>query len=224
MPIAWTPALLPEAAIMALVAGVAGAVLGAQLGGALRREPPSRAMAATALVAFAAVMADGLVERTPSHATATIARDGGGMTVRVDPPALADDAASVRYVAWQGGPPRRAGSLERVAPGVYRTSHDVPAHGDWKSLILIDSGRALVAAPVYEPADAAIPVPAVPARAQVTRPLEATRRVLQRERRHDVPTWLWTASSLAVLALGLAFLSLLAWGVERVSMASLSRA
>ncbi len=224
MPIAWTAALLPEAAVMALAAGVAGAVIGGQLGGALRGEPPSRRLAAVALAAFAAVLANGLIERDPAGARVTIARGAAGMSVRVTPAALADDAATVRYVAWQGGPPRREGTLRRVAPGVYRTSDRLPVSGDWKSLILIDSGRALVAAPVYEPADSAIPVPAVPARAEVTRPLEKTRVVLQRERKHGVPTWLWTAASLVVLALGLAFVSLLAWGVERAATGSLSRA
>jgi hypothetical protein len=215
MPIAWTPALLPEAAAMALVAGVAGAVLGSQLGGGLRREPPRRWLAAAALAAFAAVLANGLVERTPAGARATIARGDAGMTVRIDPPALADADASVRYVAWQGGPPRREGTLERVGPGMFRTPDDVPASGDWKSLVLIDSGRALVAAPIYAPADAAIPVREVPARARVTRPLSKTRDLLQRERRAGVPAWLWTSASLLVLGLGLAFLALLGWGVDR---------
>jgi hypothetical protein len=130
----------------------------------------------------------------------------------------------VRYVAWQGGPPRREGTLARVAPGVYRTRDAIPVTGDWKSLVLIDSGRALVAAPIYEPADAAIPVREVPARAQVTRPLEKTRELLQRERRADVPTWLWTSASLVVLVLGLAFLTLLGWGVERFARGSSSTA
>jgi hypothetical protein len=224
MPIAWTPALLPEAAAMALVAGVAGALIGSELGGALRREPPRRWLAAGALAAFALVLANGLVERTPPNAYATLARGPGGMTVTVSPASLADDANSVRYVAWQGGPPRRVGTLARVAPGVYRTRDAIPATGGWKSLVLIDSGRALVAAPVYEPADSAIPVREVPARAQVTRPLEKTRTLLQRERRADVPTWLWTSASLVVLVLGLAFLTLLGWGVERFATGSSSTA
>jgi hypothetical protein len=223
MPIGWTAALLPEAALMAFAAGIAGAVIGGELGGALRRERPSRLAAVAALAVFAAVLANGLIERTPA-ARVAMTRDASGLTVRVDPPALADDAAAVRYVAWQGGPPRREGNLTRVAPGVYRTRDRIPVTGDWKSLVLIYSGRALVAAPVYEPADAAIPVREVPARAQVTRPLEKTRTVLQRERKAGVPTWLWTSASLVVLVLGLAFLTLLGWGVDRFARASSSTA
>ena len=211
MPIGWTAALLPEALIMALAAGIAGAVIGGELGGALRREPPRRWAAVAALAVFAAVVANGLVERAPA-ARVTLTRGASGLTAHVQPAALADDAAAVRYVAWQGKGPRREGTLTRVAPGVYRTPDAIPVTGDWKSLLLIYSGRALVAAPVYEPADDAIPVPEVPARAQVTRPLEKTRTVLQRERKAGVPTWLWTSASLVVLVLSLAFLGLLGLG------------
>jgi hypothetical protein len=223
MPIGWTPALLPEAAIMALAAGVAGGVIGGELGGALRREAPRRWAAVAALALFAAVVANGLIERTPA-ARVAMTRDATGLTVRVDPPALTDDAAAVRYVAWQGKAPRQEGALTRVAPGVFHTRDRIPVTGDWKSLVLVYSGRALVAAPIYEPADAGIPVAEVPARTHVTRPLEKTRTVLQRERKAGVPTWLWTSASLVVLVLGLGFLTLLGWGVDRFARESSSRA
>jgi hypothetical protein len=223
MPIAWTPALLPEAAIMAVAAGIAGAVIGGELGGALNHEAPRRWAAVAAFAVFAAVVANGLIEKTPA-ANVTLTRDNQGLTARVDPAAVADDAAAVRYVAWQGKAPRKEGTLTRVAPGVFRTREEIPATGEWKSLLLIYGGRTLVAAPIYEPADSAIPVPEIPARAQVTRPLDKTRTVLQRERKAGVPTWLWTSASLVVLVLSLAFLTLLAWGVDRFARASSSTA
>jgi hypothetical protein len=223
MPIAWTPALLPEAAIMAIAAGIAGAVIGGELGGALNREAPRRWAAVAALAVFAAVVANGLVERMP-EARVTLTRDADGLTARVDPAPVADAAAAVRYVAWQGKAPRKQGTLTRVAPGVFHTRDEIPAAGEWKSLLLIYGGRTLVAAPIYEPADSAIPVPEVAAHAQVTRPLGKTRTVLQRERKAGVPTWLWTSASLVVLVLSLAFLTLLAWGVDRFARASSSTA
>jgi hypothetical protein len=223
MPIGWTPALLPEAAIMAVAAGIAGAVIGGELGGALNREAPRRWAAVAALAVFAAVLANGLTEHTP-QARVTLVRDANGLTARVDPANVADDAAAVRYVAWQGKAPRKQGTLTRIAPGVFRTPDAIPTTGEWKSLLLIYGGRTLVAAPIYEPADSAIPVREVPARAQVTRPLEKTRIVLQRERKAGVPTWLWTSASLVVLVLSLAFLGLLGWGVDRFARASSSTA
>src|SRR5262249_754723 len=111
---------------------------------------------------------------------------------------------------------------KEIAPGTFRTPDDIPVTGEWKSLLLIYGGRTLVAAPIYEPADSAIPVKAVPARPQVTRELAKTRTVLQPERQAGVPTWPWTSASLVVLVLSLAFLTLLAWGVERFATASSS--
>src|SRR5262249_61053253 len=96
-----------------------------------------------------------------------------GLTVTLHPASL--QGGHVRLVAWQGHAPRIQAALKRVGPGVYHTSVEPPTHGTWKSLILLDKGRTLLAAPIYEPADSAIPVKLVPARPQVTRPLEKTR-------------------------------------------------
>jgi hypothetical protein len=222
MPIAWTPSLLPEAAIMAIAAGIAGAVIGNELGGALRKEPPRRWAAIASLAVFAAVIANGLIEHTPD-ARVTLIRDASGLTARVEPASVTGNAI-VRYVAWQGKAPRQENTLTRVAPGVFHTPDQLPTTGDWKSLLLVYGGRTLVAAPIYEPADSGIPVKEVPARPQVTRPLEKTRTVLQRERKAGVPTWLWTSASLVVLVLSLAFLGLLGWGVDRFARASSSTA
>ena len=41
--------------------------------------------------------------------------------------------------------------------------------------------------------------------------------LLQRERKDDIPGWLWTAACLVVLALSLMFMASLAWGVARVA-------
>jgi hypothetical protein len=220
MPIAWTPALLPEAAIMAIAAGIAGATIGNELGGALLKQPPRRWAAVAGLAVFAAVLANGLIEHTP-EGRVTLTRDATGLTARVDPASITDKAI-VRYVAWQGKAPREENTLTRVAPGVFHTPDQLPTTGEWKSLLLIYGGRTLVAAPIYEPADSGIPVQEVPARPQVTRPLVKTRTVLQRERKAGVPTWLWTSASLVVLVLSLAFLGLLGWGVDRFATASSS--
>jgi uncharacterized protein YraI len=44
-------------------------------------------------------------------------------------------------------------------------------------------------------------------------------KFLQRERKSDVPGWLFAAASLVVLAIALAFLAALAWGLARVARA-----
>jgi hypothetical protein len=69
------------------------------------------------------------------------------------------------------------------------------------------------------PRDAAIPAKEVPATAHFTRTFVPDRLLLQRERKGDVPGWLWTAACLLVLVLALIFMASLAWGVARVARA-----
>ena len=66
----------------------------------------------------------------------------------------------MNVTAWQGG-----GSvidpLEKVAPGVYRTTEPIPVYGGWKSTLRIQQGDALVSMPLFMPEDEAIPAPEV---------------------------------------------------------------
>jgi hypothetical protein len=224
----WRPDLLPEAVVMAVAGGVAGGLIGALLAGGLRGELPRRAVAraAVALAAglVAACMAYGLDTAGPGRARATIAltpapgTDGGRVVrvqVRVHPDAPAASPAWATITAWQGGGLHVA-RLRRVAPGVLRSGEAIPVHGEWKALVMLQEGPRVLAAPIYMPADRAIPVPGIAARARSDRPFVRATRLLQRERRDDVPTWLWTVAILVVLALYLVFLGALAIGVARL--------
>ena len=226
-PIHWNSNLLPEGLVIAAIAGAAAGVIGALFGLALKRQLPERPRLAPALAAgsLAVVMgcfAFGLADRTPQGASAqvTLADVKTGperevmATVRLDPPDVADGASWVREIAWQGGGLIGA-PLEKVSEGVYRTTEPLPAHGDWKSAIRIQNGHTLLGMPIYAPADPAIPKPGVAAPAQFTRPLENDRKLLQRERKDDVPGWLWLGAQLSVLAVALVFLSLLSIGIAR---------
>jgi hypothetical protein len=75
----------------------------------------------------------------------------------------------------------------------------------------------VIGAPVWLPADPAIPVEAVPVRASAERDFVPDRKLLQRELKGDIPGWLWAGASLLVLALYLGFLGTLAWGLGRVA-------
>jgi hypothetical protein len=136
--------------------------------------------------------------------------------VRVQPASLARDAAWLSVTAWQGGG-LHVDRLRLVGPDTWRTTSSVPVTGGWKAMVRIQNGRRLVSAPIYLPADPAIPVRGIPARADVTRPFAPDHQILQRERKRDVPLWLWTAAGAVVLALAAAFLAALAWGVGRVA-------
>jgi hypothetical protein len=227
----WNSGLLPEGAIVASIAGLAGGTIGGLFGLALKRQLPGaaslrsprpRIMAAGSLVAIMGCFAFGLADHTPSGDSAQVtltevkpAPNREVMaTVRFNPPDVADGASWVREIAWQGGGLVGA-PLQRVGEGVYRTRQPLPVYGKWKSALRIENGHTLLGVPIYAPADPAIPAPGVAAVPQFTRPLEADRKLLQRERKRDIPGWLWMGASLTVLVLALAFLVLLSVALAR---------
>jgi hypothetical protein len=217
----WEANLLPEGLIVAVVGGVAGGVLGALLSGGLRGElparPVARALVVGAVLAVALCVTDGLVTRDPAGAHATIAMlPGRNVDVRIAPASLADRAEWVTVTAWQGGG-LHVDRLRRLGPGHYRSNSPVPMGGKWKSLVRVHNGRAVVGAPIELPADVAIPVNGVPApRSPQARALVRDQLILQRERKRNVPTWLWSTACLVVLVLGSTLIGTLAWGVGRV--------
>jgi hypothetical protein len=228
----WNAGILPEALIVAPIAGVAGGLLGGLLGSGLRFRMPApgitRAAALGSFVAVAALVAYGLATVAPKNVSATVALQNAGGdaehrqvtgTVTLHPKDAADDAAWISATAWQDGG-MHVDRLRRVGEGVYRWTSPIPVYGDWKSVVRIQKGRTIMAIPVYMPLDSAIPAPEVPAKPQFTRAFVPDRMLLQRERKDDVPGWLWTAACLVVLALGLTFMASLAWGVARVARQS----
>ena len=229
-PLPWSDGIVPEAMIVAPIAGVAGGVLGGLLGAGLRFQLPSQSVARPAtigaFVAIAALTAFGLSTSAPTGQTATVAlqNDGGDAThrhvvgtVKLTPRDTADDAAWVTVTSWQDGG-MKVDRLERVSQGVYRFRTPAPVYGDWKTVLRVQNGRTIMGIPIYMPADAAIPgAKLVPATASFTRTFVSDHELLQRERKDDIPGWLWTAACLVVLALSLIFMASLAWGVARVA-------
>jgi hypothetical protein len=75
----------------------------------------------------------------------------------------------------------------------------------------------MTAVPIWEPADAAIPAPEVPALASSTRPFVLEVTILQRERDQSAPAWLFTAGGIVVLFLTLMVIAGLTWGAGRLN-------
>ena len=86
--------------------------------------------------------------------------------------------------------------MRRMGANVWRSAGPLPVGGEWKSMIRLHHGRALVTLPLHLPRDAAVPT------AGVTRPERFVPdvEVMQTERRDYVPGWLWTPSALLMLA------------------------
>jgi hypothetical protein len=136
-------------------------------------------------------------------------------TVTVDPPSAADDAKWFTATAWQGGG-LVVNRLERVRPGVYRTTQPLPVHGSWKTELRLHKGRSLTAVPVYLPNDPAIPAKETPARPAFERAFVRDKDILQREAKTGAPA-VTVAAYGVVLAITLAILGLIAWALVRLT-------
>ena len=74
-------------------------------------------------------------------------------------------------------------------PGVYRSTEPVPVTGEWKTMLRLHRGAAMVAAPIYMPADPEIDAPKI---AAVDReaPFQTEQRFLLREQNGESgPAW-----------------------------------
>jgi len=228
MPLPWPAHMLPAAVVVGSVMAIAGGVLGAFAGGALRVRPEvsgtrrALAIAGVSLVAVAATTGY-LLRATEPRASVTVNLDQAGedrreanAIVRVEPASAARDADWLTVTAWQGGERLHVDRLEPLGEGVYRTTEPMPVNGTWKTMVRLHNGSELGAAAVRLPADPAIPAAGVAAADRFERALIADRDVLQRERKKDVPGWLWGAAGAVVLILTLLLLGGIGWALFRV--------
>ncbi len=234
MPLPWRPALLPEALPTAVLASVAGGVLGALMAQALTgtlaagRRPLRVALGAAAVVLALALNAG--IARTPAGQTATLALTGAragavdgeatrvaDLAVRTSDPGLTRNANWAYVLGWQGGGRFRA-DLERGADGVLRAT-GVPIGGDWKAVVRFHQGRTQVSAPVRMPADPGAGFAGYPARPEVTRSLVRDTKLMQVERKDGGWAWAWMPAMLLVMSLNLALMALVAWGCTRAGRA-----
>jgi hypothetical protein len=228
MPIPWPSALLPEAALAGFAVAVAGSLVGAWIGGRLSadempegRTPSLRWAAAAAAAVLAGLTGMFLMKPADEGVRASVVLTDAApgpnrevnATVRVSPDP--GEPEWLTATAWQGGG-LVVDRLERVGPGVYRTTEPIPVHGTWKSLIRLHDGRSLSGIPVFLPDDPAIPAKGVPAEPRFTREFQADHEILQREQKGGSPALVALAYG-TVIGIALSFLALLAWGVHRLA-------
>lgn len=231
MPIAWPVHLLPEAMLRSVPVAIAGGVIAAFVAAALKDRPqaiavrpgswrvPAGAVAVlvvsmVALLPTTAPRLSAALTLTPAPSSAAHALVN--VTMRVSDPKAAANADWLYTMSWQGKEHAiRYGALKRVGVGVYRTTTPVPVYGTWKSFIRLHKGSVMESLPIYMPADSAIPVPQIPARPQMTRSFQKELHLLQRERKPNVPQWLFRGASAAVAVATLLLAWLLGWALLR---------
>jgi hypothetical protein len=136
-------------------------------------------------------------------------------TVRLDPANAADDARWLNITAWQDGG-SVVDNLERVGPGVYRTTQPIPVHDTWKATLRLQAGAATLGLPVFLPNDPAIPAKEVPAKQSFTRTFDEDKKNLQREQKAGVPSSLKVIAYGAVALIAFSLLGALGWGLTRI--------
>ncbi len=231
MTLPWPQALIGQALVPALIVAIAGGMLGAWAGYSLRvgriaAPGAARLIPATAALAVAAMVGFGLLttpERGVSARVALTTVQPGQQRevqarVTIDPASAARDADWLTATAWQGGG-LVVNRLERTGNGTYRTTEPIPVHDDWKALIRLHAGNSLLAAPIYLPADSAIPAREVPAERRFDRTFIADHKILQRESKASSGVLTPLAYG-AVLVLALALIAMLGWAVDRVAATS----
>jgi hypothetical protein len=233
MPIPWPAEILPETIAYGLATALAASLIGAWMGARLGADeiPNARGLREAGLlgaVAIAAFVFIGLQTPNQSGVSASVTLkdvDGGAqrtalVTAKLDPPNAADDATWLTATSWQGGG-LVVDRLKKVADGVYASNEPVPLYGEWKTLIRMHNGNSLSGLPLYAPADAAIPVPAVDAPRSMTREFVSDHKLLQREAKTNDPNV--TYGAYAVIGFfTLLLLTMLAWGLHRVRMTASS--
>jgi hypothetical protein len=227
MPLPWGASLVPLGIVAGLAGGMAGGVIGSFIGRALQpsavpRQATPKGLAfaawAVALIGLIAPMRPGLVDVRADLAVGPTRTGRAPVTVTLDPPDAADDALWFHVLAWQGSQEGDGGmeivGLRETSPGRWTTEHPVPVSGTSKTLLRLHTGTAMAAAPIYLPADPAIPADAVPARSRSVE-LVREKAILQREATGGSPGL--ERLAYAVLAsIGVAWLVMMAWGIRRI--------
>jgi hypothetical protein len=229
MPLPWPESAFPEVAVVGLAAAIAGSTIGAWIGTHLspippKRSPQLRSAAVCSAAVLAVLVAYGLYTPTQQGVSAQVAlKEVGGLagreveaTVRMDPPDAAADAEWFDVTAWQGGGLVVA-PLEKIGPGLYRSTEPIPVHGNWKAMIRLHDESSLTALPIYLPRDEAIPVRETPAPPQFTRSFSDEHQLLQREAKGG-PAILVALAYTTVAAIALSLLALLAWALHRLAV------
>jgi hypothetical protein len=224
MPLPWHSALIAEGLPTAIVAGVAGGVLGALFAGGLRGELPAprrtRLLAGAAALAFIALGANALIhsEQPGVRASVSLRPAGPGqayVTARFDPPSATKNAEWVDGLAWQGDG-LIVTHLRHVGGGTWTTTRPLPLTGPWKTMLRVHKGRSLLSAGLYMRADPAIPFKGLRAADGSTQTMVYDQRLLQLERKPNTPAYLWMPAVAVVLLMLGGFLVALALGVGRL--------
>jgi hypothetical protein len=233
-PLPWG-SVLWQGYLLAVVAGVAGGVLGGLTGRALLPSDAPRARTPRLAVGLAFAATLGVVavalpiqQHSGWQADVTVTKAGpheANLTIRLDPPSAADHSAWFNVTSWQGGDLVSGHGLRitalRHTGDVWKTVGPVPVDGDYKSVLRLATGTSQQAVPIYLPEDKAIPAKLVPASPHFTRSFVQDQKILQREAIGGSPG-LKHAAYAVLGVLALLWVASLSMGLRRLDRAAVT--
>jgi len=217
----WTTALLPDALLVGLLAGVSAAVLGTAVGGLLSEEVSRRRIPALAVVLalVGVVAALGIPGPRPvGDVTADVSLEWVDderaiVSVRLDPLGAADDVRWFTAGSWQWGG-RTIAHMEEVSPGHYTASEPLLLTGGAKALLRLHRGAEMMAVPIRLPADEEYGLEEIPAVDRTT-PFVREQQFLQREADGELGGFAMGVYGL-VIVLGTAWVASFALAASRI--------
>ncbi|MCK5892133.1 MAG: hypothetical protein P1U38_05490 [Aeromicrobium sp.] len=229
-PFAWTQDMWLEGLAMTVPVAIGSGLCGALFALGLQGRLPSRAVGRTIVTASvlvtSAAVANGLWATVPDDATATFettrmstpAGDVMTVTATLSDGLVDGDPTWVQITAWQGGGEGVVtDNLAKVGDNTYESTIPVPVGGTWKTLLRVQDGRTLTAAPIYLAPDEAIDAEEFSATDGEPVQFVPEIEILQRERDFSAPAWLWGVANLVVLVTSLAVLIGICVSVSRFS-------
>ena len=193
MPLPWSPEILPQAVVVGPAMAVAASLIGAWIGAKLASEevpydPNLRWAALASSFVLVGLLAFPLNTTKTSDLSAAVklktiqsgAKRTVQATVTMRPRDGADKATWFTFTSWQGGG-RIVDRAKEIRPGVFQSTVPLPVYGEWKTMVRMHKGNAVLGLPIYAPVDTAIPAPGVAATPAFTRPFYADKELLQRE-------------------------------------------
>jgi hypothetical protein len=233
----WQAAMLPRLWV-AVLAGVAGAVLGIALGNVVghRRAGVSRPVVLAACAGVVAALAIP-VARTTTPMSAVmrtspagpqlpaVQRDGlpapyqlKNVDLQVSPPDAAQDADWFELNSWQGGASAQT-PLVQVGPGHYVSARPVPTGATWKTLVWMAKGPVMMATAVSFPVDLQYGQAPVAPKPGETVQFKASSSWLMRES-HDGAVWPAVLAYTGLFGMAAVWLALLGAGFASVQRPS----
>ena len=229
-PFAWTSDMWLEGLAMtvpvAVGAGLCGALFALGLQGRAPGLRTSGGIVTASILVLGLAVANGLWATVPEDGSVTfeteqISTPEGEqiiVTATIDEGVIDGEPTWVQITAWQGGGEGVVvDNLEKTGDHTWTSTRPVPIGGNWKTLLRVQDGRTLTAAPIYLAADEALGAPEYRATDGEAVDFVPEIEILQRERDLAAPAWMWGVANLVVLVCSLAVLIGICVSVARFS-------